>query len=82
MSNGSPDDENPLGDLTPGDKAATTDFTAGIRGYLLGFILAAALSAVSFYITRGTLVWAPSAPITCRCLRSRRWVSAWCSSCT
>jgi cytochrome o ubiquinol oxidase operon protein cyoD len=63
MSNGSPLDEGPLGDLAPGDEAATTDIMAGVRGYLLGFILAAALSAVSFYITRSTLVWAPSIPI-------------------
>jgi cytochrome o ubiquinol oxidase operon protein cyoD len=34
-----------------------------VRGYLIGFVLAAGLTAVSFYITRSTLVWTPSIPI-------------------
>ncbi len=63
MSNEAPHDQGPLGDLAPGDEAAINDVMAGVRGYLLGFILAAALSAVSFYIARSTLVWAPSIPI-------------------
>ena len=31
--------------------------------YLVGFVLASGLTAVSFYLTRSTLVWPPSIPI-------------------
>lgn len=33
-----------------------------IRSYLIGLWLVAALSSVSFYIARSTLIWAPSIP--------------------
>ena len=61
MSNIKPTEEG-LGDVAPGDKHAD-GIGAAVRGYLLGFGLAVALTAVSFYITRSTLVWAPSIPI-------------------
>lgn len=52
------------GDLAPGDEHYSPDEVAqGIRGYLLGLVLAVALSAVSFYIAKSTIVWAPSIPI-------------------
>ena len=51
------------GDVAPGDKHDADDISRAVRGYLLGFALAVALTAVSFYITRSTLVWAPSIPI-------------------
>ncbi len=50
-------------DVAPGDEGADYDAASGIRGYLIGFVLAAALTVVSFYIARGTLVWQPSIPI-------------------
>jgi cytochrome o ubiquinol oxidase operon protein cyoD len=34
----------------------------GILGYVVGLALASGLTAVSFYITRGNLFWAPSIP--------------------
>jgi cytochrome o ubiquinol oxidase operon protein cyoD len=61
MSNIKPTEEG-LGDVAPGDKHAD-GIGAAVRGYLLGFALSVALTAVSFYITRSTLVWAPSIPI-------------------
>ncbi len=50
------------GDTAPGD-AGDHAVAQGVRGYLIGFALAVFLSLVSFYITRSTLVWAPSIPI-------------------
>ena len=50
-------------DLAPGDENAHGEITSGIIGYLVGFVLAVALSILSFYIARSTLVWAPSIPI-------------------
>lgn len=52
------------GSLAPGDEHFSAEEAAqGIRGYVLGLVLAVALSAVSFYIARSTLVWTPSIPI-------------------
>ncbi len=61
MSNILPNEGNPHDDVAPGDEQAVTDVMASVRGYLVGFALAAFLSAVSFYIARSTLVWAPRA---------------------
>lgn len=56
-------DALPQGDAAPGDELDDFDIASGIRGYVIGLALAALLSAVSFYIARSTLVWAPSIPI-------------------
>ena len=53
----------PQGDAAPGDDHGGFDIASGIRGYVIGLVLAVGLSAVSFYIARSTLVWAPSIPI-------------------
>jgi cytochrome o ubiquinol oxidase operon protein cyoD len=53
----------PADDVAPGDEGAGEDIASGIRGYLVGFVLAALLTGVSFYIARSTLVWQPSIPI-------------------
>lgn len=53
----------PQGDAAPGDEHGDVDIASGIRGYLIGLVLAVGLSLVSFYIARSTLVWAPSIPI-------------------
>lgn len=63
MSTNHPDPHNQTGDVAPGDEAASADIGRGVRGYLIGFVLAAGLTAVSFYIARSNLVWAPSIPI-------------------
>jgi cytochrome o ubiquinol oxidase operon protein cyoD len=44
------------GDLPEGDNESE------VLGYLIGLVLAGGLTAVSFYITRGSLFWAPSIP--------------------
>jgi cytochrome o ubiquinol oxidase subunit IV len=51
------------GDVAPGDVLGPRDISRAIRGYLLGLLLAALLTGVSFFITRSTLVWQPSIPI-------------------
>jgi cytochrome o ubiquinol oxidase operon protein cyoD len=56
-------DALPQGSAAPGDEQPDFDVTSGIRGYLIGLVLAAVLTAVSFYLARSTLVWAPSIPI-------------------
>ena len=58
------DHEREHGDAAPGDERIGPDEIAqGVKGYLIGFALAVGLSLVSFYLTRSTLVWAPSVPI-------------------
>jgi cytochrome o ubiquinol oxidase operon protein cyoD len=52
------------GDTAPGDARAQTQSMGMALGlYLIGFALAAALTIVSFYLARSTLVWEPSIPI-------------------
>ena len=58
------EDAHPHGDTAPGDEhLGPDDIAQGVKGYLIGFVMAVGLSAVSFYIARSTLVWAPSIPI-------------------
>jgi cytochrome o ubiquinol oxidase operon protein cyoD len=56
-------DALPQGNVAPGDAQENFDAASAIRGYLIGLVLASALSALSFYIARSTLVWTPSIPI-------------------
>jgi cytochrome o ubiquinol oxidase operon protein cyoD len=63
MSTGTPEQESEFDDIAPGDKHEAGRITRGVRGYLIGLALATGLTIVSFYITRSTLVWAPSIPI-------------------
>lgn len=53
----------PHGDTAPGDESRNESIGAAIRTYLIGFGLAVLLSAISFYMARSSLVWAPSIPI-------------------
>ena len=51
-------------DSAPGDEHfGPHDIAKGVRGYLIGFVLAIVLSGVSFYMAGSTLVWGPSIPI-------------------
>lgn len=63
MSAAHPESKSRLGDIAPGDEETSDDIGRGVRGYLIGLVLATGLSIVSFYIARSTLVWAPSIPI-------------------
>ena len=63
MSNITPDVQSQHGDIAPGDEHGAGEVARGVRGYLVGFALATALTVVSFYIARSTLVWTPSIPI-------------------
>ena len=58
-----PDEEGRQGDIAPGDEQAGHDVMRGVRGYLVGFVLATLLSVVSFFLVRSSVVWAPSVPI-------------------
>ena len=52
------------GDSAPGDEhVGQNEIAQGVKGYLIGFVLAIGLTVVSFYMARSTLVWAPSIPI-------------------
>ena len=50
-------------DVAPGDESGEQDLATGIRGYVVGLVLATALTVVSFVVARTTLVWQPSIPI-------------------
>jgi cytochrome o ubiquinol oxidase operon protein cyoD len=63
MSDIAANEKGAHGDVAPGDEQRETAIGPAIVGYLVGFVLAVLLSAVSFYIARSTLVWAPSIPI-------------------
>ena len=56
-------DALPQGQLAPGDEQEDFDVASRVGSYLVGLVLATGLSAVSFYMARSTLVWAPSIPI-------------------
>ena len=50
-------------DIAPGDeRLGGTGVATGARGYVIGFILAAGLTAASFYFAHSTLIWTPSIP--------------------
>ncbi len=49
--------------VAPGDDAESPNIAKSIVGYLVGFALATLLTIVAFYLTRSSLVWAPSIPI-------------------
>ena len=55
----------PSGDTAPGDEAFEGEgsVTRGLWTYVIGLVLAAGLTAVSFLIGPSHLVWAPSIPI-------------------
>jgi cytochrome o ubiquinol oxidase subunit IV len=63
MSTAHPESESQHGDIAPGDEETSDDIGRGVRGYMIGLVLATGLTLVSFYIARSTLVWAPSIPI-------------------
>jgi cytochrome o ubiquinol oxidase operon protein cyoD len=63
MSNVFPEVGGGPGDIAPGDEQAGEDIGRGVRGYLIGLVLATGLTIVSFYLARSTLVWQPSIPI-------------------
>ena len=49
-------------DRAPGDQQVDQP-GKGVRGYLIGYGLAVALTIISFVVARTTLVWEPSIPI-------------------
>ena len=50
-------------DIAPGDEQAGEGIGSRVRGYCIGYALAAALTLVSFYVAGTTLVWTPSIPV-------------------
>ena len=57
------DDGLPIADTAPGDTDQPEGLTPRVLRYLAGYGIAVALTALSFFIARSTLVWAPSIPI-------------------
>jgi cytochrome o ubiquinol oxidase operon protein cyoD len=52
-----------LEDLAPGEEHREEGaLAAGVRGYVLGFLLAAGLTAASFYVAAYHVVWGPAVP--------------------
>ena len=47
----------------PGDDDDAEGVASGIRGYVVGFVLAALLTAASFYVAASGLVWGPGIPV-------------------
>ena len=50
-------------DRAPGEGSDGTDVVTGVRGYAIGFLLAALLSAASFYAASSGLIWGPAIPV-------------------
>jgi len=51
-------------DVAPGDEHLDgSGVLEGLRGYLLGLVLALGLTAASFWLPRSGLIWVPSIPI-------------------
>jgi cytochrome o ubiquinol oxidase subunit IV len=51
-------------DLAPGEeRAEDSGIARGIRGYLVGLLLAAGLTVVSFYVAGTHLIWGPGVPV-------------------
>ncbi|MGH6674380.1 MAG: cytochrome o ubiquinol oxidase subunit IV [Terriglobales bacterium] len=49
------------GDVGPGFMdAADHSIREGVQGYVLGFVLAVALTVASFYVLRTNLIWGPA----------------------
>ena len=50
-------------DIAPGDEQLDGSGVAqGVRGYLVGLVLAAGLTAASFYLARSGFIWGPAIP--------------------
>jgi cytochrome o ubiquinol oxidase operon protein cyoD len=51
------------GDTAPGDEGEV-DAVAGIRGYIVGFVVSVLLTAASFWTAKSTgIIWMPGVPI-------------------
>ena len=50
-------------DRAPGEEGHEQSVAQGIRGYVIGLGLAAALTAMSFYVAGSGLIWAPGIPV-------------------
>ena len=51
------------GDTAPGDDAGQQRLRAGVGLYLLGLILAAGLTAISFWAAHTSIIYGPSIPL-------------------
>ncbi len=64
MSDSLERDQLAFEDTAPGDERLDdSGVSRGIRGYLIGLLLAAALTAASFYFAGGHFIWGPALPI-------------------
>lgn len=51
-------------DIAPGDpRPADQEFAGGLKSYLIGFALAAGLTATAFWIASGAALWEPAVPV-------------------
>jgi cytochrome o ubiquinol oxidase subunit IV len=49
-------------DVVPGRGDGAHSIRDGVQGYLLGLVLATALTALSFYVAGTSLIWGPGIP--------------------
>jgi cytochrome o ubiquinol oxidase operon protein cyoD len=62
----STDDHPPIDefDIAPGDEGASADeIISGLRGYVVGLVLASLLTVASFALPTTSFVWAPGIPV-------------------
>ena len=50
-------------DTAPGEEGEGETIGAGVRGYLIGLVLATLLTIASFYIAGSGLIWGPGIPV-------------------
>ena len=57
------DDRHHHGDAAPGDEGEGSGLGRGLRGYIIGLVLASALTIVSFWAASTHLIYGPSIPM-------------------
>jgi len=58
-----PGDHVPEDDLAPGEERDTAAILRGVRGYLVGLVLATVLTAASFWAAGSGLIYGPGVPV-------------------
>ena len=57
------DSDTDVADSAPGEEGGTGDLLSGIRGYVVGLVVAALLTAASFYLAGSGLIYGPGIPV-------------------
>ena len=57
------DAEDPAADAAPGEETGKGGLLSGIGSYVVGLVVAASLTAASFYVAGSGLIWGPGIPV-------------------